>query len=407
MKRCLVLTPYPLAQPGWGGQFRSASIVQGLVASGWQLMSVGIYHGGFFPSDHHGPEDIVPFDPAVRQAMAENDLFFDLIAARHAVRKTDTARRLRAYLQRFQPDVVLLEQPWLWLVLREALGDGEQPAIVYSSHNIEWRFRPGLYRLGLRRPSSDALVALTRALEKEVWNRADLILSISDVEAEEIARESGKEVIYLPPISDIAGTKTAAEGRFSKEAAAAGIRYAAMMGTAYWPNIEGFFDMFPEGLGFLRSHEQIWVAGLLADALAADRRYKDFRSINDTRMRQVGVVPGEDKGNFLAAARCVLVPVRLGAGAKLKTADALASGSAVVSTSHGVEGYGPLIAPAVGHGVYVADQPSDFRRLIRRALAEGLPGCSDAVRATLHQKRLTSTLGAAFDALLQRRRPNS
>ncbi|WIM13754.1 glycosyltransferase [Enhydrobacter sp.] len=403
MKRCLVLTPYPLRQPGWGGQFRSASIVEGLAASGWQVAPVGIYHGGFFPPDQQGPDDIALTDPDVQKAMLDHNLFFDLLSARHAARNGDVVSRLRACLRRVEPDVVLLEQPWLWLVLRQVLDDAGGAAIVYSSHNIEWRFRPELYRLGLRRPSSEALVALTRALETELYHRADLVLSISDVEADEIAREGAREVIYLPPVSDLAGKPIATDGRFPAEAAAAGIRYAAMMGTAYWPNVEGFFEVFPDGLGFLRWNERLWVGGQLGDALAADRRYRDFQSINDSRLRRVGVVPGEDKANFLSGAHCVFVPVRLGAGAKLKTADALASGRAVVSTSHGIEGYGPLVASALGHGVYVADAPHEFRSLIRRALREGLPGCSEAVRAALGQERLTSTLGAAFDTMLQKR----
>jgi hypothetical protein len=377
------------------------------VANGWQVVPVGIYHGGFFPPDQQGPDDIAQADTDVQKAMIEHNLFFDLISARHAARDSDVVNRLRTCLRRVDPDVVLLEQPWLWLVLRQVLDEAARAPIVYSSHNIEWRFRPELYRLGLRRTSSEALVALTRALETELYRRADLVLSISDVEAGEIARGGAKEVIYLPPVSDLAGKAIATEGRFPAEAAAAGVRYAAMIGTAYWPNVEGFFDVFPEGLGFLRWNERIWVGGQLGDTLVADRRYRDFQSINDARMRCVGVVPGEDKANFLSGARCVFVPVQLGAGAKLKTADALASGSAVVSTSHGIEGYGPLIAAALGHGVYVADTPHEFRALIRRALREGLPGCSESIRAAVGQKRLTSTLNTAFEALLQRRQPRS
>ncbi len=116
----------------------------------------------------------------------------------------------------------------------------------------------------------------------------------------------------------------------------------------------------------------------------------------------MGHVADREKPDFLRAAHALIVPVRLGAGSKLKTADALASGRAVISTSHGIEGYKPLVSLALGRGVYVADSPSEFRALILRALREGLPGCDHSVRAALRQQRLAETIGPLFDNLCQK-----
>jgi hypothetical protein len=274
--------------------------------------------------------------------------------------------------------------------------------IVYSSQNIEWRMRPEMYHLGLHRPGAEALVAATRALEMLLWQRADLILSISDIEAEEIERESGRQdVVYLPPTSDLAERKVSANGRFAAEALAAGVRYAGLLSSAYWPNQEGFLEIFSDGLGFLRTDEQIWVGGQLGKAVADDPRYQDYKTINDTRMRQIGYIPNEDKAAFFGGAHCVIVPVRMGAGSKLKTADALASGRAMISTSHGIEGYGPIASNAMGQGIYVTDNPEEFRSLVARALREGLPGCDESVRARLRQQCMTETIGPLYDRLRQ------
>jgi SAM-dependent methyltransferase len=365
------------------------------------VVSSSIYPEAFFPPADRGPEDIVLTGAAVRKAALDDMLFGDLIAASHAARDPGVVERLRGLIERLRPDVVLLEHPWTWLPLREALKTLEQPAIVYSSANIEWRIRPGMYRLGLRRPDSDARVAATRALEAELWGCADVVMSISDVEGDDIARESGREVVYLPPTSDIAEADANGANRFATETRTTGVSYAGLLSSAYWPNLEGFFEMFPNGLGFLRSDEQIWVGGSLGAALVADPRYQDFQTLNDTRMCPMGYVADVEKAAFLNAARCVIVPVRLGGGAKLKTADALASGRPVISTSEGIEGYGPLVSSALGHGVYVADNPETFRALTLRALREGLPGCDDSVRAALRQQRLTDTIGPLFDRLLE------
>jgi hypothetical protein len=402
MSRCLILAPYPFNKPRHGGQVRSASIAQGLSDAGWQVVSAGIYPEAFFPADERGRDDIVLSSSAVRDAVLDDILFADLIAARHAARDPSVLQQLQGLLQREQPDIVHLEQPWPWLPLRRALETMEHPAIVYSSQNIEWRMRPEMYRLGLRRPGADALVAATRELEKELWHSADLVLSISDIEGEEIARESKRsDVAYLPPVSDIAELSVAAAGRFATEALAAGIRYAGLLSSAYWPNNEGFQEIFSDGLGFLRLGEQIWVGGELGSAIIGDPRYQDFKTINDTRMREVGYITNEEKAAFFGAAHCVIVPVRMGAGSKLKTADALASGRAVISTSHGIEGYGPLVSQALNRGIYVADDPTEFRRLITRALREGLPGCDESIRAALHQQRLTKAIGPIYDTLRQ------
>jgi hypothetical protein len=403
MRRCLMLASYPFDQPRHGGQVRSASIAQGLLDSGWQVVTVGIYPEVFFPSDQRGADDVILTGNLVSEAALGNILFADLTVAQCATRHPDAVGQLRRLLDRLQPDVVHLEQPWAWLPLREALNTLDHPAIVYSSQNIEWRMRPEMYRLGLHGPNSDALVAATRTLETELWSSADLVLSISDIEGEHIARESGRgDVVYLPPASDIADATVGANGRFAREAAAAGVRYAALLSSAYWPNHEGFHEMFADGLGFLRVEEQIWVGGQLGTAIAGDPRYQDYQSLNDSRMRRMGYIANDEKAAFFGAAGCILVPVRMGAGSKLKTADALASGRAVISTSHGIEGYGSLASRALGQGVYVADSPGEFRFLITRALREGLPGCDESVRAALHQRRLTETIGPLYDALLQK-----
>jgi hypothetical protein len=404
VKRCLILASYPFRKPRHGGQIRAAAIARGLVDAGWQVVSVSIYPEAFFPPDQRGSKDIVLTDATVRDAAFGDLLFGDLIAASHAARDPGVVNRLRGLLRHLRPDIVQLEQPWLWLPLRKALKAVDQPAIVYSSHNIEWRMRPAMYQLGLRRLGSDARVAATHALEEKLWRRADLVLSISDVEGAEIAKESGRDVVYLPPASDVAEGGALGTNRFVEEARAAGIRYSGLLSSAYWPNLEGFFEMFPEGLGFLRPDEQIWVGGSLGEALAADPRYRDFQTINDTRMRQMGYIADVEKAGFVGAAHCVVVPVRLGGGSKLKTADALASGRAVISTSQGVEGYGPLVSSALGCGVYVTNSPEEFRALIRRALREGLPGCDQSIRAALRQQRLTETIGPLFDRLWQTRK---
>ena len=130
------------------------------------------------------------------------------------------------------------------------------------------------------------------------------------------------------------------------------------------------------------------------------RAFQDFLSLNDSRLRAWGYIANADKPSFFAAAACVIVPVYMGGGAKLKTADALASRRPVITTPHALEGYGPLVQDVLGRGVYVADTPLAFRDLIRQALREGLIGCSAEVKQRVSLARLANTLSIQYHALI-------
>jgi glycosyltransferase involved in cell wall biosynthesis len=395
-----VLTPFPIATPRHGGQVRAASIVQALRHTGWHVDTVGIYHADFFPTEEWGILDIVIDDPAVAHRVQEDTVFGDLHVARDAAADSGVINQLRMLLARLRPDIVHVEHPWSWLILQRALPPVDRPKVVYSSQNIEWSARQSLFELGLKRPGADRLVEATRLLEREFVRAADLTLSISDIEGALIAQDSARDVAYVPPVSDLAWGNPPLRAVFSRAARDSRCRYAALMGSGYWPNVEGFFTTFPNGLGFLGQDEQIWVAGSLGPAICADARYQDFQSVNNARLRTWGYVADADKASFFAAASCVIVPVHIGAGAKIKTADALASNCPVITTSHAIEGYGPLIQDVLGRGVFVADTPDAFRNLVRRALREGLPSCPAEVRSRVSLQRMAETIAPLYDRLL-------
>ncbi len=404
MPKYLQLTPYPIVRLKHGGQIRAASISTGAEAAGWTVRNVGIYPGIFFPSEEWGPLDLILESPELPALLSGDMAFADFHAARFAASDARTVAALRQAIDSFAPDVIAVEQPWGWLPLRQALAGRPMPKLIYSSQNIEWKARLPLLDQGsgldLRNAESDAMLAATRALEDDLAAAADLIFTISDLEGEEIARETGRAVVYLPAVSEF-GPAPPPSPR-AKDAP----RYAALMGSNYWPNVEGFFSLFPDGLGFLAPGEQIWIAGALGGAVRADPRFETFLSINESRLRALGYVAEADKAGFFADAACVIVPVTFGAGAKLKTADAIVSGRPVIATSHALEGYGPIATAALGHGIHVADEPAAFRRLIRRALREDLPGCAPAVRDQLRPAALAASWDRHARALIGQRTPS-
>lgn len=69
---------------------------------------------------------------------------------------------------------------------------------------------------------------------------------------------------------------------------------------------------------------------------------------------------------YLARAAVAVVPVRIGAGTRLKVLEAMAMGTPVVSTSVGCDG---LMVDA-GHDLLVADRPDDFASEVLRVLED-------------------------------------
>jgi len=77
----------------------------------------------------------------------------------------------------------------------------------------------------------------------------------------------------------------------------------------------------------------------------------------------------EDVRSYLASAAVIVVPLRIGAGSRIKILEALAAGKAVVSSSVGAEG----LEVISGTHLLIADSPEDFALAIDQFLAsEGL-----------------------------------
>jgi hypothetical protein len=392
--RCLMLAPYPLARPRHGGQVRAASLRDALLRAGWAVTACGIYPAAFFPAEDRGPQDLPIEDAAVTRAAEAEVQIADLIAARAAASDPALVGRLAALIAQSAPDIVLIEQPWPLLPLRAA-GPMRVP-FVYSSQNIEWRLRAVPPREGLGGDPA-RLAAEVRAIEEDAIATASLVLSISDIEEAELAAMGAAQVVTLPPVSDIAGLPEA-PGHYARAAEAEGMSYAAMIGSAYWPNVDGFFAMFGEGLGFLPLGRRLLVAGRMGGAILGDARWRHRAAVNAPRFTDVGAVDLAAKQDLFAGSRCLPVPVLWGGGAKLKTADALAAGRPVVATHAALDGYGAIVAPHLGRGVFVADEPIAFRRLLRDGLEGALPSPAPSLAEAMGIGRLAAGISAALGA---------
>jgi FkbM family methyltransferase len=411
--RVLQLVTYPLKSPRHGGQLRCAAIRERYRALGFDVTTVAVIHGtDYRPSelerfDVVAPADSPFFDPAFPRLT-------DLQRGRYLAHDAQAWRSFRGLLDRLRPDVVQLEQPWLYPAVRRwfeerAFDAASRPRLVYSSQNIEWRLkRDEVSADRADDPAYARELAAVEALERDVARAADLIVACTDEELSELRAMAGDDHgsrayvtahnAIAPFHADPARTQ-ALRDRFGFG------RYALFVGSAHPPNAEGFWRMLAPSLAFLRPDERIVVAGGIGHLIRGTRTYAEWPGINEPRLAVCGEIERDDLVALLGGAAVVLLPITTGGGSNLKTAEAIYSGRPVLATPHALRGYGEASRWPT---ITVADTADDFRRQLRALLDGSTPGVPtdyDRIRDAVTWARALEPLAHAVDAWATRAPP--
>ena len=411
--RVLQLVTYPLKSPRHGGQLRCAAIRERYRALGLEVTTVAVIHGtDYRPSelerfDLVAPADSPYFDPAFPRMT-------DLQRGRYLAQDTQAWRAFRGLLDRLRPDVIQLEQPWLYPAVKRwfeerTFDDASRPRLVYSSQNIEWRLKRD--EVATDRAEDPAYVrelAAVEALEREVVCAADLVVACTDEELAELramAADDGTSRAYVTAHNAIAPFR-ADPARIQSVRDRLGLgRYALFVGSAHPPNADGFWRMLAPSLAFLRPDERIVIAGGIGHLIRGNRTYAEWPGINEPRLAVCGEIERDDLVALLGGAAVVLLPITSGGGSNLKTAEAIYSGRPVLATPHALRGYGEA---AHWPTITVADTAEGFRRELR-ALLDGstpvLPDDYERIRAEVTWARALEPLARAIGAWAMRAAP--
>jgi glycosyltransferase involved in cell wall biosynthesis len=242
-------------------------------------------------------------------------------------------RRLAELVTSRRPDVVWLNQIHTATSL-ESLG---KVPVVLRQQNLEHRFLER-YAASLRSPLARAYATQQarrmRDVEARVCSRCDLVLAVHDLERDALRQLApGARVETLPIGVDVA--------RFLPRAPESP-PVVLLAGSFGWPpNAEGAARFLAEGWPRLRER----VAGvrlrLAGKGISADLAEQARAAGADP----VGYV--DDMAVEFARAAALVVPLWVGAGARVKIIEALTAGLPVVSTAIGVEGLG--LIPGTHH----------------------------------------------------------
>jgi glycosyltransferase involved in cell wall biosynthesis len=228
--------------------------------------------------------------------------------------------------------------------------------IVFDSHNClsDLAGRAGGTSQGLMRGALlNRESKLLRRTESAVCAAADLTLTCSDLERTSFQR-------LWPPghyatIPNGVATDYFCPGRQSDEEPGVLVFSGAM---SYWPNEQAALYICREILPLLLA----WGRKVKL-YLVGKRPGPRVQALHDG---ETVIVTGavDDVRPYIRRAQVVVVPLRHGAGTRLKILEAFAMRKAVVSTSLGAEG----IPAADGHELLLADDATSFARQITRLL---------------------------------------
>ncbi len=290
------------------------------------------------------------------------------------------ATRLRAVLRTRTPDLVHLDS----LDFHRCLPELPRVPIACTHHDIESE----LLRLRARRLDRAVLrhymllqAARVERLERDLCPQLALNVVMSDVDAQRLRALAPGVITAVVPN----GTDTE-YFRPNGVVSVAG-RVAFVGPTHSHPNRDAVEFLLQEIWPKIRGAERSVSMRLIGYNSPEDRARYDA----EPGVTALGYLP--DMRPALAAARCCVVPIRIGGGTRLKILDAWAMGKAVVSTAIGCEG----LDAVDGENILIRDTPDAIASAVLQVLRD------DELRARLERNaRRTATASYDWCAVGQR-----
>jgi len=359
MTKILQLAPFPTRLPRRGGQLRAHHTARVLEDAGHIVDRMSVFSRSQYSTACE--------DPAVDLDQARTERRFpdawqvmDLTTSELAATDKACFRLFANRMQASDPEILMLEEPWLWPPVRRWRDSlSAPPPVIYNAYNIEFRAK-GAILADAKVSGADGICAEVEALERELTRCAagasattveDAATMQAWTEKRVVVARNGTALRKVEHLYCILPTPLEPSHRF-----------LLFVGSAHPANLTGFWDMVIPALSILRAGERIVVAGGVSHLVQSRiEKQGPFYMARD-RLILLGEVNDLTLDCLLCNAAGVLLPITY-AGSNLETAEALMSGLPIVGTTQAFRGFEEYTGlPAITTG----DTPIAFAAGVRR-----------------------------------------
>lgn len=365
MKKILIVSTYPIKKAQHGGQKRVEAIVRAYRNEGFDTRTVAVFPPDYYY--HQGRFDI-PVKGKTRKETTDSPYTGDITCGLSIYHDEHVKRRVKKLLKSFRPDIIQIEQVFPYLGLRPLLDEmGLTPKIVLSSHNIEYTHKLDiLMSSGFKHEAKKASKTIEEC-ERFMSANSDLVVAVSEDDAA-VLRSMGADKVVIAPngIAKYELTDRARSYWDKYKRDNVYNRLATFIGSAHPPNWTGFMAMVGDRVGFVPPDTRIMLAGSIADYFVDN--FKDLVPEHAAFWRRVvpvGRIDDERLAGLIDASEVLLLPITEGGGSNLKTAEAILSGKKIVASTYAFRSFERYLSLP---NIYVADTPSEFRRMIIEAI---------------------------------------
>ncbi len=287
----------------------------------------------------------------------------DVDASEFILQDLDLFDEVSAKIDEFGPDIIWLEQPWLWPVVAEykRARASDKAKVVYGSQNVEADLIKNV--LGpLPLEAADRIIAKAEKIENDLCTHADAIVGVSKVDLSKFSRFAKESELF--------------ENGVWPRGATSGFEYwrnefrhlstLLFVGSAHPPNAAGFHQLLGDNLSFLAPDERIIVLGSVNYLLEKPGFYRVNRGLNLSRLIPVGVQDANGLSTMIELAKGIILPISEGGGTNLKTAEALYNRKRIVGTSTAMRGFEEFIEFP---GVAIGDTQAEFIAGMKQVLS--------------------------------------
>lgn len=274
----------------------------------------------------------------------------------------DNPKLIKFILKQPNIDIIEVEQPWLFELaknIKSTCINAKNAKLFLSTQNVEYELKRDIIKSisSIAKNELDTIINNIKNMEIKSVLEADGVWCVTDKDISIFRSLTNRDNFLLLPNG--MHRRTQNSELTNKLKTSLPEKFFLFVASAHPPNASGFINYLGECLAFLPPDAKIVLAGGVTDLLRSHADFNRFKKINDSRVIFMGYVSEEQLASLLYLAHCILIPISIGGGSNLKTAEALLANKHIISSPQGFRGYEKY---KNDEDVFICENQSTFRQ---------------------------------------------